>query len=296
MRRGFVIRISLMSDQENRRPLVTFIVAVFNGRSTLQRCIDSVARQTSGSKELIVIDGGSTDGSVEVIKANQCAIRDWVSEPDRGIYHAWNKGLRRAHGEWICFLGADDYLHDSTVLERISHHLIDAPAQHRIVYGQVAMVDRDGVEVIRLGMPWNNARKLFIQGTYCLPTPGLMFHRSLFQSLGGFDESSRIAGDYEFLLRELKTEDPRYLPQIIVTDMQHGGISSRPENTLISLREMQAARKKHGLPTFNLHYVAALAKAYMRLLLWRALGEKSARCAMDWGRRLAGKPAYWTKT
>jgi glycosyltransferase involved in cell wall biosynthesis len=284
-----------VSDQRTRTPLVTFIVAVFNGKSTLQRCIDSVVHQTCASRELIVIDGGSTDGSVEVIKANWGALRDWVSEPDRGIYHAWNKGLSRASGDWIGFLGADDYLHDPTVLERLSPHLVAAPEQC-IVYGQVAMVDKNGVEVERLGMPWEDARKRFMQGTYCLPTPGVMFHRSLFERLGRFDESNRIAGDYELLLRELKAREPRYLPQIVVADMQHGGISSRPENTLTSLREMQAARVKHGLPVFNLHFVAALARVCVRLVLWRVLGEKSARRAMDWGRRLAGKPAYWTKT
>ena len=284
-----------MGEQVLRAPLVTFIVAVFNGERTLQRCIDSVARQTCASRELIVIDGGSTDGSVEVIRANRSAISDWVSEPDRGIYHAWNKGLARAKGDWICFLGADDYLHDSTVLEKISPHLV-SPAKQRIVYGQVVMVDSNGVEVDRLGMPWENVRERFMHGIYCLPTPGVMLHRSLFQRLGHFDESNRIAGDYEFLLRELKAEEPRYLPGIVVTDMQHGGISSRPEATLVSLREMQAARVKHGLPAVNLHFVAALARVYIRLLLWRMLGEKSARCAMDWGRRLAGKRAYWTKT
>jgi glycosyltransferase involved in cell wall biosynthesis len=233
---------------------------------------------------------------VEVIKANRGAIRDWVSEPDRGIYHAWNKGLSRASGDWIGFLGADDYLHDPTVLERIAAQLAGTPARQSVVYGQVAMVDGNGVEVDRLGMPWEDARKRFMHGTNCLPTPGVMFHRSLFERLGNFDESNRIAGDYEFLLRELKAAEPRYLPQIVVADMQYGGISSRPENTLTSLREMQAARVKHGLPAFNLYFVAALARVYMRLLLWRVLGEKSARRAMDWGRRLVGKPAYWTKT
>lgn len=285
-----------MSEQRLRTPLVTFIVAVFNGKSTLQRCIDSVARQRWASRELIVIDGGSTDGSVGVIEANQRAIDDWVSEPDQGIYQAWNKGLSRSKGAWICFLGADDYLHDSDVLEKISPHLVAAPAQRRVIYGQVAMVDKNGTEIERLGMSWENARTRFMQGTYCLPTPGVMFHRSLFQQLGPFDESNRIAGDYELLLRELKAREPYYLPEIIVTDMQQGGISSRPENTLVSLQEMRAARLKHGLPVVNVHFLAALAKVQIRLLLWRVLGEKSARRVMDWGRRLAGKPAYWTRT
>jgi len=278
-------------------PLVTFIVAVLDGESTLQRCIDSVSRQTSTSRELIVIDGGSTDGSVEIVKANSGAIADWVSEPDGGIYHAWNKGVARAKGDWVCFLGADDRLHDSRVLEKISPHLAVAFAQQRtIVYGQVAMVNKSGVEVAHLGMPWATACKRFVQGTYCLPTPGVMFHRSLFERLGYFDASNRIAGDYEFLLRELKTSEPCFLPHIVVTDMQHGGISSRPENTLLSLREVRAARVKHGLPAFNLPFVAALVRVYIRLLLWRVLGEESARRALDLGRRLVGKPTYWTKT
>lgn len=160
-----------MSDQRTHTPLVTFIVAVFNGRSTLQRRIDSVAHQTWASRELIVIDGGSTDGS--------------------------ERSLRRT----------------------------GAPSA-----------------------------------------------------------------------RELKAGKPRYLPQIVVADMQYGGISNRRENTLISLREMQAARVKHGLPVFNPYFVAGLARVCIRLLLWRVLGEKSARRAMDWGRRLAGKAAYWART
>jgi len=286
-----------MSNQELCAPLVTIIVAVFNGQSTLQRCIDSVTRQAGASVELIVIDGGSTDGSVDLIKANLGAIRDWVSESDRGIYHAWNKGLARAKGDWICFLGADDYLHDSRVLEELSPHLAAALAQRlTIVYGQVALVNKSGIEVDYLGMPWESAYKRFMQGSYCLPTPGVMFHRSLFEAIGHFDESNRIAGDYEFLLRALKTRKPLYLPQIVVTDMQHGGISSLPANTLLSLREVQAARVKHGLPAFNLRFVAALARVYVRLLLWRMLGEASARRALDLGRWIVGKRAYWTKT
>ncbi len=285
-----------MDEQTPRAPLITVVVAVFNGEATLQRCIDSVACQAGASREMIVIDGGSTDGSVGIIKANGGTISDWVSERDRGIYHAWNKGTARARGEWVCFLGADDRLHNATVLETMSPHLVPPPAQKSLVYGQVSMVNRHGTEVDRLGLPWEDMRKLFMQGTYCLPTPGVMFHRSLFRRLGPFDESHRIAGDYEFLLRELKAADPCYLPQIIVTDMQYGGISSRPESTLVSLREVQAARVKHGLPALNLPFCAALARACVRLLLLRVLGETLARRVMDWGRRLAGKRAYWTRT
>ena len=272
------------------------VVANFNRGKTLQFCLDCVARQTFASRELIVIDGGSTDGSVDIIRANRDKIDRWISEPDRGIYHAWNKGVALARGEWICFLGTDDYLHDPHTLERMSVHLAAASPQERIVYGRVIMVDANLREIARLGMPWASARASFMRGTYCLPTPGVMFRRDLFQEHGLFDESFRVAGDYEFLLRELKTSEPRYVEEIAVTDMQYGGISSRPETTLVSLREVRAARVKHGLPGFNLHYFAALLKVRLRLILWRIVGERAARRVLDWGRRALGKQPYWTKT
>lgn len=274
-------------------PVVSVVVAVLNGAKTLQRCIDSVASQTYPERELVVVDGGSRDGSVDIIRANAARIGAWLSEKDRGIYDAWNKGLSRAKGEWICFLGADDRFHDRRALERLSQHL--ARREHRVVYGEVSMVDADGTELDRLGAGWEDVRGIFFDGTYCLPTPGAMLHRGLFETHGRFDESFRIAGDYEFLLRALKSGPaPLYVPGI-VTDMQQGGISSRPESTLVSLREMRAARVKHGLPRLNPGAAAAFARAYARVILWRVLGEPAARRVMDWGRRLRGKAPYWTR-
>ena len=92
------------------RPLISIVVSVFNGADTLQQCIDSVTDQTYPAVELIVIDGGSTDGTREILLRNASKLAYWVSEPDRGIYHAWNKALVHAQGDWISFLGADDYL------------------------------------------------------------------------------------------------------------------------------------------------------------------------------------------
>ena len=284
-----------MTDPGEARPAISIIVATFNRGGTLQRCIDSVARQTYPSRELVIIDGGSTDGSVDIIRANRAKIDAWRSEPDRGIYHAWNKGLALSKGTWMVFLGADDYLHDVHALERISAHLSEAAGGPRIVYGRVIVVDANGTEVARLGTPWHGARRSFMSGTTCLPTPGVMFHRELFRSHGLFDEGFSIAGDYEFLLRELKSAEPRYVADIVVTDMQYGGISSRPESTLVSLREMRAARVKHGLPALNARYLAALLGVRLRVILWRVAGERAARTILDWGRRMMGKPPFWTK-
>ena len=80
-------------------PTITIVIAVFNGAKTLERAIESVARQTYPYKELIVMDGGSTDGTVEILKRYGATIKYWESKPDRGIYHAWNKALDHAEGE-----------------------------------------------------------------------------------------------------------------------------------------------------------------------------------------------------
>ena len=82
-------------------PLVTVIVATLNASKTLQSCIDSIVSQTWPKKELIICDGLSKDGTVEILRRNDAVISHWCSETDSGIYNAWNKGLRRAHGDWI---------------------------------------------------------------------------------------------------------------------------------------------------------------------------------------------------
>jgi glycosyltransferase involved in cell wall biosynthesis len=90
-------------------PLISIIVAVFNGAKTLQQCIDSVILQTYPNRELIIIDGGSKDGTVDLLKANSKQISYWISEPDHGVYNAWNKGLSQAKGDRMIIFGMHRY-------------------------------------------------------------------------------------------------------------------------------------------------------------------------------------------
>src|SRR5579875_2525303 len=113
-------------------PKITVIVAVLNGAQTLPRLMDSFTSQTYPFKEMIVLDGGSTDGSVEILHRRSEEIVYWETEPDRGLYHAWNKGLQRATGEWLCFLGADDRFWQEDVLERLVERLQAVPTEARV--------------------------------------------------------------------------------------------------------------------------------------------------------------------
>lgn len=275
--------------------LFSVVIAVYNGKSTLQQCLISVFNQTYEDLELIVIDGGSTDGSVDLIQANNHRIAYWISEPDRGIYNAWNKALAQAKGDWVCFLGADDYLWDAQVLERMAEQLVLVPQDIRVAYGQIMLQSNNDSELYTVGEPWATVKNKFKQ-TMCIPHPAVMHKRSLFVEHGNFDESFRIAGDYELLLRELKTKDAFFIEGLVVTAMRQGGVSTDPANTLLGLREVRLAQIKNGLGLPGLGWRVAVLRTYIRLLLWRFLGEKQARRLLDVGRWCMGLPAYWTKT
>lgn len=276
-------------------PKISIIIAVYNGSATIQQCIDSVAQQTYQNNELIIVDGGSTDATVEIIKANHEKICYWISEPDRGIYNAWNKGLAKASGEWICFLGADDFFLDNKALERMSVALQKVPPEVRLAYSRIMLFTVDGKQLFPVGEPWEKMKTLFKQGM-CLPHQGVMHRRSLFEQNGNFDESFRIGGDYELMLRELKTAEAIFVPDIIAVAMRQGGLSSNPSSTIEAMRDIRRAQKMHGQYWPTLFWLAAMVRVYMRMLFWKLFGEKATRKLLDVGRRIKGAPPYWTET
>lgn len=274
--------------------MISVVVSVLNRAAGLQRCIDSVVRQSYAERELIIIDGGSTDGTLEVIRRNAASLAYWISEPDRGIYDAWNKALARVRGDWICFLGADDYFWAPDALHKLAPVLAGAYPPVRLVYAEVALVNERGEETQRLGKPWGVVRERFRQ-IMCLPHTGLMHHRSLFETHGVFDESYRIGGDYEMLLRELRAGEARFVPGLTVAGMGHGGASTDPEQSLLMILEFRRAQLQHGLRRPGRHWIAAHARARMLAWLWRMLGRRAAPYVFDAIRVMIGKEPYWTR-
>ena len=258
------------------RPLVTVVVAVRNGARNLQRCIDSVATQTLPNRELIVMDGGSTDGTAEILKANATTIGYWESEPDRGIFHAWNKAVARARGEWLCFLGADDYLWTPDTLEQFRPHLKAATPAHRVVYGALAVVARSGDMIAVIDQPWEYARRRFFTAM-SIPHPGTFHHRSLFAEHGPFNESFRQAGDYDFLLREFKTHAPHYVADLIQAGYEEGGVTTRLSTALRGIRERRRALVDNGFSVSLVRAAWMYVEELGRVGLRRLFGEAAMR-------------------
>lgn len=279
----------------NQNVFISIVVAVFNREKTLQRCIDSVVNQTYLYKELIIIDGGSFDGTIDILKLNNDKITYWKSEPDRGIYHAFNKGLEHIRGNWIYFLGSDDFLWDSQVLSRMAEELVASTNYDvRLVYGKVALVSPKGDVIELINQPWEQVKRRFFQGCY-ICHQGVFHHRSLFEIHGQFDESFQISGVYELLLRELKTRNALFFPNVIVAAMQIGGLSSSPKHTLTVLKEYARARRKNSVVVLPLEWSWSYVKALGRHMLSRTLGNENTKHLADFYRRLTGRNTLWTK-
>lgn len=275
--------------------LISVIVAVYNGIGTLPQCLEKIWAQRFHDWELVVVNGASTDGTTEYLRSISEKIDVLISEPDTGVYNAWNKAIKLAKGEWICFVGADDELASPFVLERVASVLKNKVRYEKYVYGSINVVNRCGAILEQLGDPWEKVRETF-KSIHCVPHTGSFHHRSLFDN-GGFDESFRIAADYEFLLRYLKNGEALFIDDLITVNMRVGGMSSRPENSFINLFENRRALQKHGLAGFlpSKIWIGRFLRVCLRVFLARVLNKAKQAKLLDLGRKLLGKPPYWEK-
>jgi glycosyltransferase involved in cell wall biosynthesis len=276
------------------RPLTSIIVPVLNSRATLRRCLDSILGQNNAAFELVVVDGGSTDGGVDILREYDDRIAFWESRPDGGVYPAFNRGIGHAKGDWLYFLGADDWLWSDDVLQKLTPHLSSAYPQYRVVYGQVMYVNRKGEPITPLNEPWPKFRRHFLQG-HMLSHQSVFHHRTLFEEHGPFNETFRVAGDYEFLLRELAHRDALFVPDLIIAGYQHGGGSSVPENWMRVLQERRRAYALNNVRPPRFLWYSFAARTMLRAALWKLLGARAAGRLLDGVRALFGKPAVWTR-
>lgn len=173
---------------------LSIITINFNNRDGLKRTIDSVVVQTFHDYEWIVIDGGSTDGSRELIELNAEHFSYWVSEPDKGIYNAMNKGIAQAKGEYLQFLNSGDWLCDETALERCFSHDFSA----EIVYGNLYTAF-EGKEISKYYQPKRLTFQMLLNDTI-MHSPSFI-KRELFAT-EQYDESLRIVSDWKFFLKQ----------------------------------------------------------------------------------------------
>lgn len=239
--------------KQMKKDWLTIIIATYNSEDHLERCLKSILNQNYIKKQIVIIDGMSSDNTVDIIKKYESSIDYWSSEADSGIAEAWNKGIDQAAGEWLCFLGSDDFFCKDDVLNENIIILKKCPSSIKIAYSNMYLMNSKLEIIKRVGESWEKAKKKFLSGAMTIPHPGMMHHYSLFNKIGNFDENFKITLDYEFLLRELVTNDPYYMDKDLITVcMVDGGTSNQVYNRLNALKEVRLALKKNNLSSCNI--------------------------------------------
>lgn len=201
---------------------ITIITAVFNGGATLGRLINSIIPQKGSNIEFILIDGGSKDNTLDIIKANENIIDYWISEPDKGIYDAWNKGIKKASGNWIMFLGCDDLLMPDAIQTYTEFIHNNSDNRHlEYISSRIEIIDKKGNTVRIKGWKWEWPKFL---REVTVAHPGSLHARSFFEKYGDFDITYKITGDFELLLRPRQNFKTAYINKV-TAKMTEGGAS-----------------------------------------------------------------------
>ncbi len=197
--------------------LVSVVTVVFNGEKTLERTIKSVVSQTWDNIEYIIIDGNSTDNSVGIIKRYEEYINFWISEPDKGISDAFNKGISYSTGDFIAFLGSDDWYEPDGVL-----HIVEKIEPCGTIYsGHVNLWTDNGNRFVKL----HKSRPERIFQTMRIAHQATFVSRKVFEDVGGFLTDYKVAMDYDFLLKaKLRGYEIIVVDQVIA-NMLLGGVS-----------------------------------------------------------------------
>lgn len=226
---------------------VSIITAIYNNRATIEQCIKSVRSQSYSNIEHIIIDGCSTDGSLDIIKSYGNRAATLISEPDNGIYYALNKGLELASGDIVGFLHADDtYAHNKaveTVVSQMTGQNVDS------CYGDLLYVSRENAgKVVRYWKSSAFKDGLFKKG-WMPPHPTFFVKKAIYDKYGNFNTDFKIAADYELMLRflEINNVTTHYIPSVLIR-MKLGGTSNKNlKNIVRKTSEDYRARKVNNL-------------------------------------------------
>ncbi len=261
-------------------PLVSVITAVRNGEKYLADAMQSVIAQTYPRWEYLVIDGASSDRTLDIIRSYESKLAYWTSEPDAGISDAFNKGIAKARGDYLLFLNSDDVLAGPDAVANVTGAAI-ANGMPGLIYGNCMMVSRE--DMLPLYVVNRDFSALSFSWGHAPPHPSLFFHRSYFERYGLYDVTFQIAMDLELLARGITRERVVHVP-CLVAKMRQGGVSMG--NRSLRMRETARALAKHGfihpvLGAWRLRgYYAVRAMARGLLTYARVYRDRRARSAI----------------
>ena len=243
---------------KNKSPLITLITVVYNGERFIEEAIKSVINQTYKNFEYIIIDGGSTDNTIDKIIDHKDYIDKWISEKDKGIYHAMNKGINLSSGKFIGFLNSDDFLYKNTLMT-----LAQAYKKKRFDYtlGSVDIVNEVGksLEKMRILKNFEQNNKFYLR----MPTAhqGFYISRDLINKIGLFDINFHLSADFDMVIRAIK-----YSKNYFIFDHSVGGLRLGGKSSIKSFLENYVIMRKH-----NIHFLISIYATVISILKFTIL-------------------------
>jgi glycosyltransferase involved in cell wall biosynthesis len=243
---------------------ITIVTAAYNAAATIKETIESVLSQDYPDIEYVIADGGSKDGTVEILKSYGDKIK-WISEKDGGIYEAMSKGVKMATGEAIGVMGADDFYPDNQVISKVVKAFEESEADS--VYGDLYYVDaEDTNKIVRNWKSGEYKRERFLNG-WMPPHTTFFLKKSAYDTYGLYDTSYRSAGDYELMLRMLyKYKVSSYYIPAVLMKMRTGGTGNASlKNRIRANKEDRRAWEMNGLKP---RWYTLYAKPLSKVLQW----------------------------
>ena len=274
---------------------VSIVIAARNSLPALRSMIEATMHLSLDSTDLVIVDGGSTDGTARWLQSifpdGRSDGISWESVADSGIAEAWNRGIRLARGRWVMFLGADDHVTDAAAWRAAIKRLDCLPPECGVAAFPVRIVT-PAAAIVANEPPCLGPGGRQFPAVNTIPHQGAFHRRGLWEAHGDFDTSFSIAADYEFLLRIWKAGvEIRACGGTPPVTMTFGGKSKR--SPLVNVQEFRRARRLHDVRTSLLSEYGEWGFAAIRTAVAAVLGEATARRLADWVRRIRGLPPVW---
>lgn len=284
-----------MINTSSNHPIFSIVIATYNSSETVEECLKSIFQQEGGLYELLIVDGGSTDGTLDIIEPFSDKIKTLISEPDDGVYDAWNKVLGDLDSDWTLFLGSDDCFENNNSLIDLNRYLkVQDFGDALFIFSPVNVVDNIQNKHFIDSLGNNDLdyfRNTFKQEMLFSHT-GCLHKTDLFRKGLRFDKSYKIAGDYEFLLRSISGDISKIAKyDSILVLMGQGGLSTSSKSRVIAYSEGLRARYNNKLyiPSLRLIY-----RVMISAICWaveKTMGDAVLLFLSNCYRKIIGKPS-----
>lgn len=257
---------------------ISIITVCLNAQNTIEKTLVSIFNQTSQDFELIIIDGKSTDKTLEIIQKYKQKLAYFISEEDAGIYDAMNKGIKIANGDFLMFLNADDLLHDEFVLEKVIKTLNDNP-EIKILFGNIDFIDEN--EQTSYTYTHDNIKNDFSLMFNPVCHQAIFYHQSLFQKYGPYSLDYKICADGEFNIKCFaKEKSPSLYLNLTLAKFRSGGFSSLSSSATLGNKEKKIILKKYYPISLFLININGFLRKHC-LFLYKIFNNSFAKIILD---------------